>query len=179
MNRGNIMFKLSILGILLLKGFLVSGYFAFFHNRPTKEDTKSLWIDPTTRDASVYVDGTWQILVDGPDQLHLVSNSFDEFVKKYPSDMLHTLVDDLNWLISNKYDSDIRVKRIIHQDLEGLTVMMDLREKLARPNEQTLLAYEQALSTIATRVSLLRHTKDQAIRDEILMLGKMIDRNDR
>jgi hypothetical protein len=58
-------------------------------------------------------------------------------------------------------------------------VMMDLREKLARPNEQTLLAYEQALSTIATRVSLLRHTKDQAIRDEILMLGKMIDRNDR
>jgi hypothetical protein len=54
-----------------------------------------------------------------------------------------------------------------------------LREKLERPNEPSLLAYEQALNTIATRVNLLRHTKDQTIRDEILMLGDLIKRNDR
>jgi hypothetical protein len=111
--------------------------------------------------------------------MQLVSDSFNKFVEKYPSELLHTLVDDLNWLINNKYDRDIRVKRVIHQDLEGLTAMMELREKLERPNEPSLLAYEQALNTIATRVNLLRHTKDQTIRDEILMLGDLIKRNDR
>tara|TARA_R110000851_G_C12835872_1_gene541204 strand:+ start:98 stop:622 length:525 start_codon:yes stop_codon:yes gene_type:complete len=174
------MFKLSIIALLLIKGLVVSGYFAFFRNKPIKDDTVHGWHNPYTHKTSVYTDGKWQIVkLDGSVEMQLVSDSFNKFVEKYPSELLHTLVDDLNWLINNKYDRDIRVKRVIHQDLEGLTAMMELREKLERPNEPSLLAYEQALNTITTRVNLLRHTKDQTIRDEILMLGDLIKRNDR
>lgn len=104
---------------------------------------------------------------------------FNSFLASNPSEDLNRLVSDLNWIIKNDYQRDIRVKRIIHQDLKSLVDMNKLREQLGRNDDQTSLAYRQAVATIAERTSKLRYTKDENIRDQILILGDMIKGNDR
>ena len=150
------MFKITMLGVFFLTGFLVSGYFAFFHGRPQQVKTKLL--EAPKRDLAI---------------------EFNSFIVAHPGEELNQLVDDLNWLLKNDYHRDLRVKRIIHQDLTSLVAISKLREKLEREDEKTSLAYTQALGTITQRTSNLRNTKDEKIRDEILLLGEMIERNDR
>lgn len=146
----------AALGVFLFKAFLASGYFAFFYNRPKR--VKVTLLEDAHQD---------------------FATQFNEFVAKYPDDKLNQLVDDLNWIIRNNYKKDIRVKRVIHQDLKGLVAIANLREKLERPDTETSLAYDEALETISERVSHLRNVKDKTLRDQILMLGEIIKGNDR
>jgi len=150
------MFKLTALGVFLLKGFILSGYFAFFHGRPQQVNTRLL--ESAQQD---------------------LATEFNSFIVAHPGEDLDQLVEDLNWLLKNDYTRDIRVKRIIHQDLKGLVAISKLREKLEREDKQTSLAYDQALKTITDRTNKLRNTKDETIREQILLLGEMIKGNDR
>lgn len=149
--------KLTWILVFLLSGFILSAYFAFFHNRPRKVKIQ---------------------LLEAPQQdLALELNSF---IASRPDDeRLAVMVDNLNWIIRNDYQRDLRVKRVIHQDLKSLVEMSRLYDRLERPDPVTREAYEDALTTITERTTNLRHNKDQAIRDEILLLGEMIEGNDR
>lgn len=150
------MFKLTFLGVLLLKGFFVSGYFAFFHGKPKT-------INATLIEASnAYL-----------------ADALNEYIKREPSEKLNTLVDNLNWIIDNDYQRDIRVKRVIHQDLKSLVEIHTLLLKLDRPDEVALEVYNSSLDTIVNRTHKLRYIKDEYIRDEILLLGDMIEGNER
>ena len=149
------MFKMAFLGVFLLKGLLVSGYFAFFHGKPKQLDIKLL------QDSSAQ------------------AKELNQFVQEHPSPELTALMRDLDWVIRNEYQRDIRVKRIIHQDLRSLAEMSRLYDMLERSDSESQQAYQDALSTISDRMNKLRHTKDMAIREEILLLGDLIKRNDR
>ncbi len=151
------MFGKAMLGALILKGFLASGYFAFFYNPSKKVKVKLLESDQ-----------------------HETAELFNNFLATETSnETLDELVDNLNWIIKNDYAKDIRVKRVIHQDLKGLVAISRLIEKLDREDREASLAYDQALNTIADRVARLRHVKDENLRDQILMLGEMIEENDK
>ena len=150
------MIKLTMIGVFLLKGFLISGYFAFFHGRGHQVNTKLL--QDTGRESA---------------------EKINSFIVMNPNENLNEMVTNLNWIIRNDYQRDIRVRRVIHQDLHSLVEMSHLYEKLDRPDTKTLAAYQAAITTITDRTVALRKAKDQTIRDEILLIGKIIERNDR
>lgn len=151
------MFGKAALGILLIKAFVASGYFAFFHNKPKKIEIKQ---------------------IEGANNGKLAVE-LNVFIMQNPSDTMNELVTDLNWILKNDYQRDIRVKRIIHQDLKGLVDIHRLVEKLERVDPQTQETFDNSLKLIAERVNTLRYAKDETIRNEILMLGEMIEGNDR
>lgn len=150
------MTKSLFIAIFLVGGLLFSAYMAFWPRKPKKVKMQML---------------------EAPQQE--LALEFNSFLASNPSEDLNRLVSDLNWIIKNDYQRDIRVKRIIHQDLKSLVDMSKLREQLGRDDEQTSLAYRQAVATIAERTSNLRYAKDENIRDQILILGDMIKGNDR
>jgi hypothetical protein len=150
------MFKGAAFFVLLIAGLILSAYFAFFWRRPKKVEMKLL--EKSHRDLAL---------------------ELNSFIVSNPGEKLNRLVEDLNWLLKNDYQRDIRVKRVIHQDLAGLVAISKLREKLEREDRQTALTYRQALATITDRTRQLRHSKDETIREEILMLGEMIEDNRR
>jgi ABC-type transport system involved in Fe-S cluster assembly fused permease/ATPase subunit len=116
-------------------------------------------------------------LLESPQQQ--LALEFNQFIKSHPSRELDTMVGNLNWIIKNDYQRDLRVKRVIHQDLKSLVEMSRLRHKLERKDIETERAYSAALKTIADRTTTLRYEKDQMIRDEILILSDMIKGNGR
>lgn len=104
----------------------------------------------------------------------------NQLLEKQPKNrQLKRIVNDLNWLLENDYRRDIRVKRIIHQDLRSLGEMIDLKEQVGASDLMTQNAVNQSLDVIATRTHKLRHTRNEAARNEILTLADMIKGNDR
>lgn len=144
--------------MLLIVALVVSAYFAFFH-APKKVKL--------------------QLLDD--DANKSVGAKLNDLVASAPNPLLESIITDLNWLLRNDYKRDIRVKRIIHQDLVNLVAISDLWQKLeyrATLDSPTKTQYIETLACIADRTRQLRYSKDEHIRDEILLLGDLIKRND-
>jgi hypothetical protein len=151
------MTKAAIMLMLLVKGLVVSGYFAFFHSRP-----KQVNLQP--------FEGSHM-------RKYLVE--LNRFAREHPNPSLDSFMVDLDWIIRNQYERDLRVRRLVHQDLKSLVEITRLYDTLERDDNDSHQVYHDALSNIAARMNKLRHTKDQAIRDEILLLGDMIQRNNK
>lgn len=150
------MLKLSSIIIFVLASLVISGYFAFFYRQHRHIDTKKL-----ERSQKEFAD-----------ELNL-------FMKNNPSINLDECVANINWLIRNDYQSDIRVKRLVHQDIKSLAEMSRLQDKLERTDPQTAQAFGDAIKTITDRSKKIRYTQDQHIRDEIILLSDMIKDNER
>jgi hypothetical protein len=148
---------MTVIGVFILAGFVISGYFAFFHGQSGQIKLRHL-------DKNVYQG--W-------------AKKFNEFVKRHPELDLDKLTQDLNWIIKNDYHRDLRVKRIVHQDLESLGRMSKLRSLISdlRPADQARV--DESLKVITQRAHDLRHIKEEHIREEMLLLGGMIERNSR
>jgi len=146
--------KLTWILVLVLGGFFTSAYFAFFRNRPKLVKHKRLEITKQGLGAQ-----------------------FNFHAAKNPSKKMDALIDDLNWIIKNDYHRDIRVKKLMHQDMRSLVEISTNMDRLERVDAVAQEVYDNALNTISNRASNLRHSKDQVIRDQILMLGEMIEGN--
>lgn len=150
------MFKILLYLAWFVVAFVGALYFAFRKVKPKKVDVK---------------------LLEAPQQQ--LALELNQFIKANPSRELDTMVGNLNWIIKNDYQRDLRVKRVIHQDLKSLVEMSRLRHKLERKDADVERTYNEALKTISARTTTLRYEKDQMIRDEILILSDMIKGNDR
>lgn len=151
------MFKLTMLGVLLLKGFIVSGYFAFFHGQHRQVKVK---------------------LLEGTGDVGLAM-ALNKFVRTNPTPELNQLIDDLNWIMEHDMSRDIRVKRLIHQDLKSLVEITNLRKNLSEVDYEIQQAYDQSFQTICERARNLRTADNRDIRNEILILSDMIEGNDK
>ena len=150
------MIKIGILGFILVKGLLVSGYFGFIHGKPKRISVKKF--SEAKQDLAA---------------------QFNSFALAHPSDTMSQLIADLEWILRNDYRKDIRVKRILHQDLKNLMDMAHLRDTLQSYDTLIETKVQDALETIVTRTTAIRYSNDAAVKEKVLMLGEIIDDNER
>lgn len=102
---------------------------------------------------------------------------YNKFVDEHPNKKMKELTKQLQWLLENDYQRNPRVRRILHQDLKNLMSMAELKSKLSEPDAEIEKLLDDKVEEVTTRVKAIRHTKDEAVKEEILIHAGLIDFN--
>jgi len=102
---------------------------------------------------------------------------YNKFVDEYPNKKMKDLTKQLQWLLENDYQRNPRVRRILHQDLKNLMSMAELKSKLSEPDAEIEKLLDDKVEEVTTRVKAIRHAKDEAVKEEILIHAGLIDFN--
>lgn len=145
------MFKIPIILFFVVKGLLISGYFAFVHGRP-----KKISVDKVAESSQN------------------LAKQFNSFADVHPSDKMSQLVEDLEWILDNDYRDDVRIQNVIHKDIKNLLDMGHFRSLLQQPDVVVEQQFEDSLTTIIQRTTDIRHSKDEDVKAQIRLLGETI-----